>query len=99
MATLSLVLTHYWYEETESGRKSIEYRAMSDHWKRLIWDRKETLHSVRFSRGYSKKILTRAITTIDVGPCPIEGWEGDYYRIHFENAEESSTDQQNSTTN
>lgn len=81
--TLTLTLTHHWFDQTESGAKRIEYRAMTPHWKRLIWDRRDRIKRVRFSRGYTKRTLTFAVSHIDIGPCPIEGWHGDFYRIHF----------------
>jgi hypothetical protein len=81
--TLRLVLTHHWFDETASGRKVTEYRAMTDWWRRLIWDRREQIHAVRFDRGYSKRKITRKVTRIDIGPCPIPGWSGNFYRVHF----------------
>jgi hypothetical protein len=79
---LHLVLTHEWYDAHASGQKDIEYRTFSLHWKRLIMDRKDILTHVRYSRGYSATTMIRKIERIDFGPCPIEGWEGTYYRIH-----------------
>jgi predicted transposase YbfD/YdcC len=79
---LHLVLTQHWYDEHASGRKDVEYRAMSPHWKRLIWDRKHKLTHVRYSRGYSSTTMIRKIAEIDQGPCDIEGWGGMYYKIH-----------------
>jgi len=79
---LHLVLTHEWYDEHAAGRKDIEYRSMSPHWKRLIWDRLDKLTHVRYSRGYSSTTMIRPITGVTIGKCPIEGWEGMYYRIH-----------------
>lgn len=44
-----------------------------------------------FRLGYSRKYpdIVRRITMIDIGPCPYEGWDGKWFRIHFakENAE------------
>ena len=28
--------------------------------------------------------IVRRITKIDIGPCPYSGWNGEYFRIHFE---------------
>ena len=84
---LFLVLTYHWYDETVSGRKRIEYREMKTHWTRLIWNRRETLTHVTFSRGYTDTRTRYEITKIDVGPCPIPGWSGDYYRIYFKEVE------------
>lgn len=82
MKTLNLVLTGYWYDETEAGRKPIEYRAMTPHWRKRIWDRRGDFLRVRFYRGYTKRNLERDVVKIDIGPCPIQGWDGEYYRIH-----------------
>jgi hypothetical protein len=70
---LRLVLTHHWFEETAFGRKKIEYRQGNP----------ETLKTVIFSRGYCYHTLERQVVKIDIGPCPIPGWTGDFYRIHF----------------
>lgn len=32
--TLKLVLTDHWFEEIKSGRKTHEYRAMSEYWEK-----------------------------------------------------------------
>ena len=83
--TLHLVLTEHWFDETKSGHKRTEYRAMSDHWQRLIWERREQLKHVKFQRAFAKnpQRMTFDISNIDIGPCPIPGWSGEYYRIHF----------------
>lgn len=81
--TLHLVLTHHWYDMIAGGTKTVEYRAMTPHWKRLIWDRRDTIVRVRFARGYTKTTLTRTVRAIDVGPCLYDGWPAKFYRIHF----------------
>lgn len=80
---LHLVLTHHWFDEVASGRKSVEYREMSAHWCKQIGCRASEITHVRFSRGYTKTTLTFPVYRIDVGKCPIPGWDGDYFRIHF----------------
>lgn len=45
-----------------------------------------------FRLGYSRPSkydssapdIVRRVKCVDIGPCPYAGWEGDYYRIHFE---------------
>ena len=39
-----------------------------------------------FRLGYKRKHtdIVRRITKIDIGPCPYEGFSGNYFRIHFE---------------
>jgi hypothetical protein len=81
---LNLVLTHHWYDETEAGRKLVEYRKMIPRWTTQIWKRRNQIREVRFLRGFSSRSLTRKVLKIDIGPCPIEGWTDTYYRIHFE---------------
>lgn len=82
---LHLVLTYHWFEEVSSGRKCIEYRAMTPFWTRRIWDRRDKIKKVRFQRGYERDPLrtARVVTKIDIGPCPYDGWNGNYYRIYF----------------
>lgn len=80
---LHLPLMYHWYDETELRGKRIEYREMTDRWWKLIWQKREELTHVRFSRGYTRRTLIFKIDKIDIGPCPIEGWGEEYYRIHF----------------
>jgi hypothetical protein len=65
------------------GVKRIEYRKCIPHWRQRIWNRREEIEFVRFSRGYTSETTTHTVIKIDIGPCPYEGWDGDYYRIHF----------------
>lgn len=82
-AVLHLVLTGHWFGEVASGRKTVEYRKITPHWSQRLAKRDYT--HVCFSRGYTSKVrITRRITAIDTGPCPYEGWDGIYYRVHFE---------------
>lgn len=83
---LCLPLTFHWYDQTENGGKVIEYREMTERWRKQIWDKRERITAVRFSRGYTSRTLTRSVERIDIGPCPIPGLAGDYYRIHFSRA-------------
>ena len=82
-STLHLVLTHHWYDATKNKMKRVEYRSMSAHWTRQIWDKREKIGHVRFARGYTKITQTFKVNKIDIGTCPIEGWDGYFYRIHF----------------
>jgi hypothetical protein len=66
-----------------SGRKRIEYREMSRRWMQLIYDRKDQIKKIRFARGYTKTTTTYDVDKIDIGSCPIYGWDGKYIRIHF----------------
>jgi len=80
---LSLVLTFQWYAATKTGGKRIEYRAMSAWWKPRIWELRSEITHVRFYRGMTKETLEFLVDKIDIGPCPIPKWKGQYYRIHF----------------
>lgn len=80
---LHLVLTRYWYEEIRSGRKNIEYRRPTPFWRKRIWDKRDTLKTVVFHRGYTNQNLTRAIEKIDIGPCEYPDWKGQFIRIHL----------------
>ena len=89
--TLHLVLTHHWFDETEAGRKRVEYRVMSPRWMDQIWERRNRIAAVRFARGYTSRTITRPVERIDIGPCPIPGWGGDFIRIHFHPNAEGET--------
>ncbi len=80
---LHLVLTYHWFDEMVAGRKDVEYRLISPHWMRLIWDRRERIGMVRFSRAYTSSTITRPVVSIDTGPCPLDDWNSTYYRIHM----------------
>jgi len=83
---LRLVLTGYWFDEIDAGRKGVEFRDITLHWSRRIWARRAEFKTVRFSRGYTKKTIMRQVTAIDKGRCFYRGWDGVYYRIWFEDA-------------
>ena len=78
---LHLVLTHHWFDEMIAGRKWTEYRKVTPHWTRLIWDRRDKITHARFSRGYTAQRIIRRVEQITIGPCPYDGWPGQYYRI------------------
>ena len=95
---LHLVLTYHWYDETDRGAKSIEYRAMTRQWARQIWQRRNEITHVRFARGYTSTMRTFEVEKIDIGDCPIDGWDDQYYRIHFkQNAEVGDASRPTST--
>lgn len=98
VVVLHLVLAYKWYDMIEAGEKVVEYRAMSDHWrKRLELGRLEAggisrrsgkkrgrgYTHVRFARGYTARTQIFGIRKIDVGSCPYDGWDGDFFRILF----------------
>jgi hypothetical protein len=85
--TLRLVLTFKWFDKTLAGQKWIEYREIKPYWERLIWARREQLTHVCLQRGYTSTTLTLPLLHIDVGTCPIPGWDGAFYRLHLGDSE------------
>ena len=93
-------LKREWYDKIASGEKIVEYRKVNAYWmKRLVEgtvgnDRVFRGSTKRFDvavfrLGYSRKYpeIVRRIINIDIGPCPYDGWSGEYFRIHFEGVE------------
>jgi hypothetical protein len=67
----------------EIGVKRTEYRRITLHWQKRIFDKKAQIKTVTFSKGYTSKTLTFDVTRIRVGLCPYPGWPGYYYCIDF----------------
>ena len=80
---IHLVLKHVWYKETIEGKKRIEYRSIKPYWRKRIWEKRDLIKKVCFSKGYSETTKTYNVIKIDIGTCPIIGWNDLYYRIHF----------------
>lgn len=85
-----LNLKREWFEKIRSGEKRIEYRRVGPYWIGRFCRPIEGGHKIRrfntveFRCGYSKKdAIVFEIKNIDIGPCPYEGWDGDYFRIHL----------------
>lgn len=87
-------LKREWYDKIASGEKTVEYRKNCRYWdvrlrkammhtRGLILPRQQYLAVFRL--GYSRKHpdIVRRIVKIDIGPCPYDGWDGDYFRIYF----------------
>ena len=93
-------LKREWYDKIASGEKIVEYRRVCDYWRKRVWFKCGALKGYLlfpnndrlavFRLGYSRKYpdIVRRIVKIDIGPCPYIGWEGDYFRIHFEKGSE-----------
>lgn len=87
---------NHWYDKIASGEKTVEYRRVCDYWRKRVWFKRGALNGYLmfpnndrfavFRLGYSRKHpdIVRRITKIDIGTCPYEGWDGEYFRIHFE---------------
>lgn len=75
------ILKSVWFEQTKDGTKNVEYRPVTPRWTAIL---SKNPNVAIFSRGYTKiGRVVRVIEKIDVGPCPIPHWSGDYYRIHL----------------
>ena len=83
MMNLHLVLAHHWFDLIKSGEKRVEYREMSDYWRKRIWYKLEDIKTVTFARAYTSETLTFNVDCIDMGSCPYPEWNEEYYRIHF----------------
>lgn len=78
-----LMLSRAWFDATEADRKPVEYRRMGTRLEGQILAMRPG-DIVAYHRAYTRTICARRVTMIDIGPCPYEGWDGDYYRIHSE---------------
>lgn len=100
MNKIVLNLKREWYDKIASGEKVVEYRKVNDYWMKRLVDgaigpdgvfhgSTKRFDVVVFRLGYSRKHpdIERKIVNIDIGPCPYEGWDGQYFRIHFEGVE------------
>lgn len=83
-----------WYDRIANGDKTVEYRAVTPYWHARLVKGIRNFTGVLtpkdwfavFRLGYSSRHpdIVRRITKIDIGPCPYDGWDGEYFRIHFE---------------
>ena len=90
-------LKREWYDKIASGEKTVEYRRICDHWigrlckappRGAFFANGRPIRKfdvAEFRLGYKKEnAIVRKITKIDIGSCPYEGWDGEYFRIYFE---------------
>ena len=47
------------------------------------WGEELKKQFIRFRRNYTTTCIYGRIDSVDVGPCPYDGWTGDFYRIRF----------------
>ena len=93
-------LKREWYDMIASGKKIVEYRKVNAFWMKRLVDGTigpdgvlrgsiKRFDTAVFRLGYSRKHpdIERNIVNIDIGPCPYDGWSGEYFRIHFEGVE------------
>lgn len=90
-------LKYPWYAEIANGMKAVEYREVKPYWtkrmknllgdvptkERTIWP-SNLLAVFRCGYGRMHRDIVRRVMWIDVGACPYNGWDGEYYRINFE---------------
>lgn len=81
-----LSLKRKWFAKIWNGEKSVEYRAVTPKYKRLAaWIGDARGVFMMFYIGMMKtgpRMLVQ-VSKIDVGKCPLEGFDGEYYRIQF----------------
>lgn len=80
---IKLPVKEKWYKKIKNGEKTVEYRAAKPFWKKRIWDKRNQIDTVIFSKGYTKQTIECQVTKIRKGGCPYKGWSGEYYQIHF----------------
>lgn len=82
-------LKREWYLRISSGEKTVEYRRICRHWssrlRDAVFSAGFTPFYAVFRLGYSRDYpdIVRAITKVDIGACPYDGWDGLYYRVFF----------------
>jgi len=86
---LVLNMKRDWFAKVWNGEKKVGYREVKPHWMVRIgsWVGKDPL--VRFVEmriGYMKDgpVMLLQVHRADIGKCPYEGWNGEYFRLHFE---------------
>ena len=83
----SLSFRREWFAKIWNGEKTIEYRRVIPKYRKLAtWLDDARGVFMMFYIGMmprGPRMLVQ-VSKIDVGTCPIAGFAGDYYRIHFE---------------
>lgn len=83
---LVLNMKREWLAKVWNGEKTVEYRERKPYWDRRIggWvgQRGKFVLMVLGYRRDTPAVLLR-VDKVDIGPCPYEGWTGEYYRLHF----------------
>lgn len=86
MRLLHLPLKAKWYDMIESGKKTEEYRAITEYWKKRLEKRNYT--HVCFRYGYTRRTMTYPIQEITIGKGNPE-WgapQEDVFIIKFTNS-------------
>lgn len=84
---LVLNMKREWLAKVWNGEKIVEYREKKPYWdKRLAnWVGDRCGRFVLMVWGYRKKTpaVLLQVNRVDIGPCPYNGWVGEYYRLHL----------------
>lgn len=77
-------LKREWFDLIWSGDKTVEYREIKPHWTKMTAALGQSFRAT-FVAGYVRggRRVEADVFKVDIGPCPYEGWSGDYYRFHF----------------
>lgn len=93
--TIIFNLKKEWFDKIKSGEKKVEYRRICGHWIGRLCEKPprgmffgrpiRRFKYAEFRLAYRKKgAIRREITSIDLGPCPYDGWnDKEYFRIYF----------------
>ena len=84
---LILPMKRCWFVSVWKGEKTVEYREVKPYWTKRIgnWVDEYCFKFVEMRLGYKRDTLAMMLHVYraDIGKCPYEGWDGDYYRLHF----------------
>lgn len=83
---LVLPMKRCWLARIWNGEKTVEYRQVKPYWQRRIggWvGKRGKFVEMRLGYGRNTPAMLLQVDRIDIGPCPYEGWDGQYYRLHF----------------
>lgn len=77
-------LTRRWFDAIRLGGKRTEYRAAKPYWTARLHRLREG-DVILFRPGYARSAedLLARVMSVDIGPCPYSGWDGDHFRIRF----------------
>lgn len=73
-----------------ADNKEIKLAPVASNYNFYILDEMIAVFRVGYPSNYKPRKwpdIVRRITKIDIGKCPYEGWDGEYFRIHFEKGE------------
>ena len=76
-----------WFAKIWNGEKTVEYRAVKPKYAKLskwVGDTPGVFFVFYIGMMASGPRLLVQVKKIDIGKCPLEGFDGDYYRIHFD---------------